>query len=77
MPSKFCLNCYCWEEVATKVTGDTFGICHNVAVKDKVAVDGKAHVLEEGTLWTEEYFGCLYWRENDGSLFGIDKYVKK
>lgn len=73
---KFCCTCIHWERVVPDVAGDNFGICDNVAVATKVALDGKTHLEEEGTLWTEQYFGCIYWRENDGSLLSTDDIVK-
>jgi hypothetical protein len=71
MAAKFCCTCLHWEKIAP-VSGDQFGICQDVGVAMKVAMDGKTHLAEEGTLWTEAYFGCIYWRENDGSLLSLN-----
>lgn len=73
--SKFCNNCINWEKVIPQVSGDNFGICQDISVAMKVAMDGKTHLGEEGALWTEQYFGCIYWREDDGSLLSIDDIV--
>ncbi|MBS1762248.1 MAG: hypothetical protein JSR00_05195 [Bacteroidetes bacterium] len=40
-----------------------------------VALDGKTHLSEGGAFWTEEFFGCIYHRENDDSLFGFDDII--
>ena len=34
----------------------------------KIALDGKTHLNEDGALWTEAFFWCVHWRENDGAL---------
>ena len=75
--SKFCKTCIYWEKVVPQVSGDNFGVCQDVSVSMKVAMDGKSHLSEEGALWTEQYFGCVYWRENDGSILNIEEAVKK
>jgi hypothetical protein len=75
MSAKFCCTCIHWEKVAP-IAGDAFGICHDVGVSMKVALDGKSNLSEEGTFWTEAYFGCVYWRENDGSLLSINEIVE-
>lgn len=76
MPGHFCLSCHSWEKIFTRATGE-FGICHNPAVKDKVGMDddNKTNMEDDGVLYTESYFGCIYWRENAGGLFGTDKYA--
>lgn len=74
--AKFCDSCIYWEKVVPQVSGDNFGICHNVEVAMKVAMDGKTHLAEDGALWTAQYFGCVHWRENDGSLLSTDDIVK-
>lgn len=66
MSFKFCYTCINWEKVDNDAN-DSFGICHDVIVGMKVSVE-KEDSTEEGELWTNGYFGCIYWRENDGSI---------
>jgi hypothetical protein len=73
--SKFCQNCVSWTKVATRISGNNFGICNNVGVEMKIAIDGKTCTSDDGAFWTEEYFGCIYHRENDGSLLGFDDII--
>lgn len=75
--AKFCCDCTHWEKVTPQLSGDTFGICQSTAVAMKVAVDGKTHLDEGGALWTAQYFGCVCWQENDGSLLSTDDVVRK
>jgi hypothetical protein len=72
----FCHTCIFYEKDIFTRTGDKFGICSNTSVAMKVALDGKTHLEEEGTFYTAEYFGCIYWRENDGTLLDINKTIK-
>ena len=76
MAGKFCQTCVSWDRIAERISGDVFGICNNVGVSMKVALDGKTKISEEGTLWTCEYFGCIYWRGNTGVLIDTSKIVK-
>ncbi|MBS1760649.1 MAG: hypothetical protein JST23_11060 [Bacteroidetes bacterium] len=71
----FCQNCISWTKVAKRVSGDNFGVCDNIGVAMNIAIDGKTCTSDEGTFWTEEFFGCIYHRENDGSLFGFDDII--
>lgn len=73
--SNFCNKCIQWEKVTPQLAGSNFGICHDVSVAMKVALDGKTHLGEDGAFWTEAYFGCVHWRENDGSLLGFDDII--
>ena len=73
--SKFCCDCIHWEKV-TPVSGDTFGICHDVGVSMKVVLDGKTKLGNDGTLWTAAFFGCIFWREKGNDLLSIDKLLK-
>ncbi|MDB5199138.1 MAG: hypothetical protein JWO92_1101 [Chitinophagaceae bacterium] len=74
--SKSCCTCIHWEKVIPQISGDTFGICDNASVAMKVALDGKTHLGEGGTFWTQEYFGCVYHGTNDGGLLSTDDEVK-
>lgn len=69
--AKFCTTCHHWEKDVFKSAGDTFGVCHDVVASSKVKQDSEAKI-NEGTVYTESYFGCIYWRENDGVLVKID-----
>lgn len=72
--ANFCCKCIHWEKVDL-IAAESFGVCDNVSVATKVALDGKTHLGEEGTLWTEAYFGCVYWRQNDGSLLNFEDII--
>lgn len=58
------------------MSGDQFGICTDISVKMNVALDGKTMLSEDGTIWTAEYFGCVYWRQYDQSLINITDTIK-
>jgi len=72
----FCHTCTFYEKNIFTRTGESFGICHNVAVATKLAIDGKTVLGDDGIIYTEEYFGCIYWRENDGTLIDTSKFSK-
>lgn len=73
----FCKSCHSWEKGIFTRAGESFGLCHNVAVATKVVVDGNTVLGEDGSIYTEEYFGCVYWRENRGSLIDTSKIIKE
>lgn len=73
----FCINCSFYEKEIFTRAGESFGVCHNVAVATKVLVDGKTVLEEDGAIYTEEYFGCVYWRNHEGGLFNIKNVSKK
>jgi hypothetical protein len=75
--AKFCCDCTHWEKVTPQLAGDNFGVCHSTTVAMKVAINGKTHLNEDGILWTAQYFGCICWQQNDGSLLSTDDVVKK
>ena len=76
MAGKFCQTCISWERIAERISGDIFGMCKNVSVSMNVALDGQTKLSEEGTLWTCEYYGCIYWRNNPAALIDTSKIVK-
>jgi len=73
---KFCHTCVSFEKGIFTRVGEKFGMCHNVAVKSKVALDGENIIGQDGVIYTEEYFGCIYWRENNGVLIDTSKIIK-
>ena len=73
----FCEKCLFWEHVAKKVSGEDFGICKDVTVNDKVALDGKNTLGEEGMIWTNAHFGCIYFRDRKSKeLMNISDILK-
>jgi hypothetical protein len=71
---KFCNTCIHWEKLHPTVSSS--GICHSADVSLNVKMNySDMNMDAEGTLWTEPYFGCVYWRENDGSLININKTI--
>ena len=72
----FCQTCIYYEKNIFTRTGESFGMCKNVEVSMKVAVDGKSVMEEDGAIYTEEYFGCIYWRGNGGTILNISNIVK-
>lgn len=75
---QFCHTCIFYEkEIFTRHGDEKFGICSNVSVSMKVALDGATHMEEDGTFYTEQYFGCIYWRENNGVLIDTSAIIKK
>lgn len=75
--SKFCQTCIHWEKDIFTRLGGKFGICHDLLATDKIIQDRETKLTEDGTTYTAEYFGCIYWRENDGSLININKTLNK
>jgi len=73
----FCINCSFYEKGIITRVGESFGLCHNVAVATKVLIDGKTVLQEDGSIYTEEYFGCVYWCNHGPGLFGIKEILKK
>lgn len=69
----FCHTCIFYEKDIFSRGADSFGVCRNVEVSMQVVSDGKSQLEEEGTFYTSKYFGCIYWRENDGTLIDINK----
>lgn len=77
MPTaKFCCTCIHWEKDILIRTTEKFGICNDVIASSKIIQDRETKLNEDNTVYTEAYFGCIYWRENDGSLLSIDDVVK-
>jgi hypothetical protein len=72
--SKFCCDCIHWEKL-TPITGDAFGICHDVGVAMNVALDGRTKLGDGGALWTSAYFGCVYWRDKGNEVVGFDDII--
>lgn len=72
----FCINCSFYEKGILTRIGESFGICHNVAVATKVLVDGKTVLGEDGSIYTEEYFGCVYWRNHGPGLLDLKEVLK-
>lgn len=72
----FCITCKFYEKGILSRAGESFGICHNAAVATKVLVDGKTVLGEDGVIYTEEYFGCVYYRNHEPGLFGINEILK-
>lgn len=75
--AKFCCTCIHWEKNIITRVDEKFGICHDVIASSKVFQDAETRLNEDSTVFTEAHFGCVYWRENDGSLFSTDDIVKK
>jgi len=74
--SKFCCTCTYWEKVAP-MSGSMSGLCHDTSVHMKVGLEGFSCLNQGGQFWTAANFGCIQWRENDGSLLSTDKHVKQ
>ena len=74
MSFKFCSTCIHWEKIAPKPT-DAFGICTDVSVAMNVNLMPKSNLSEDNVMWTTANFGCIYWREDDGSLLSTDDEV--
>jgi len=74
--AKFCNTCYCWEKVGPQAV-NVLGACHSEEVKLKVHLDfPNIDRDEEGQLWTDQFFGCVHWKQNDGSLVSINKTLR-
>jgi hypothetical protein len=72
----FCINCSFYEKGIITRAGESFGICHNVAVATKVLVDGQTVLGEDGIIYTEEYFGCVYWRNHGPRILDLKDVMK-
>lgn len=72
---KFCHTCHSYEGGIFTRAGESFGVCHNISVSTKIVLDGNTILAEDGIIYTEEYFGCIYWRENNGTLIDLGKTV--
>jgi hypothetical protein len=72
----FCNKCKYWEKIVPQISGDTFGICNSSDVSLKVALDGKTHLNESGTLWTHAYWGCISFRDSGGCLLNVVEMIK-
>ena len=69
--ANFCKSCHFYEKNIFTRVGESFGLCHNVSVANKIAIDGSTVLGEDGSVYTEEHFGCVYWRQDGGSLIDI------
>jgi hypothetical protein len=77
MSAKFCCTCIHWEKDIFTRVGEKFGICHDVVAPGKIVMDTNTTLNDETILYTEEYYGCIYWRENDGSLLNFKYIINK
>jgi hypothetical protein len=74
--AKFCCTCIHWEaDIFTRV-GEKFGACHDVIAPSKIVQDRETTINDKTILYTEAYFCCNYWRENNGSLMAIHNAIK-
>jgi len=73
----FCCTCVQWEKDIFTRIGEKFGICHHVIVETKVIQDRETKINEDNTLFTESYFGCVYWREGNYVLIDLNKEIKE
>lgn len=72
--ANFCTDCIHWERLHPKPSTEK-GICSDGSVAMHVAIEEGSGMIESGTLWTSPYFGCVYWRDNDGSLLNFDDII--
>lgn len=70
----FCCDCIHWEKVMP-IAGDDFGICHDPTVPTKLRLDEETKIGEDGTVWSHEYFGCIYWRDRPNVLIDLNEEV--
>jgi hypothetical protein len=68
--SKTCSDCVYWEFVYESL-GERFGICSEVMVQFKIKVDIDDEI-DQKAIYTEQYFGCNHFRENDGIVTEIN-----
>ena len=68
MPGNFCNTCQFWEGPVFQRSGDDFGQCHQVMVHSKVTTETKTVLEEDGTVFTEAFFGCVYWRDKGNNF---------
>lgn len=68
MPAPFCKHCIYWEKDIIDRGGDKFGICDNVLVPPSLLVDTKTEVNETETVYTEQWFGCIYFSEGNALI---------
>ncbi len=64
----FCTDCKFWEKDIIPRCGDTLGLCHSPAVEFAVSIDGSKVVGDYGKIWTAKFFGCIHFRESDGTI---------
>lgn len=77
MPGQFCKNCVHWEKNIFSRIGEKMGVCHESQVESKIM---KAQQEDEDlpcTLFTSEWFGCIYFREGQYVLVDINKTLKE
>ncbi len=72
----FCCTCIKWNKIVP-TEGSGLGICESIEVASKIVVEGRSTLCENYMIWTEPYFGCIHWRNNNGVLVSTDKYGKK
>lgn len=77
MAGNFCKNCIHWEANILNRAGENFGICDHVVVGTKVIADTEKRIIDNGTIYTEEFFGCVYWSGKENSLLSINKTIEK
>ncbi len=77
--SKFCCTCIHWDGAIIHRAGDEFGICKDIVASSKIIQDRETKLNEDSTLYTEKFFGCVYWRDSFESIIkiGDSKRLKK
>lgn len=74
MPANFCKNCIHWEANILTRAGENFGICDHVVVGTKVIADTERRIVDNGTIYTEEFFGCVYFECKPNLLVSLPSY---
>ncbi len=73
--SSFCKNCIHWEGELFRRIKEVYGICDHPLVLGMIMLDTQKALHEEKALYTEQFFGCIHFQENDGSLFSTDEII--
>jgi hypothetical protein len=73
MPAHFCKTCTAWAKAVFTRGDKSFGICNNndVALRVSMDTEQRAMLEDDGVLYTDEYFGCVFWREKNNILFDL------
>ena len=73
----FCKYCHFYQkEVFTRAGYEKFGICNNVIASSQMVQDTTTIYSENSVVYTEQYFGCVHWRDNPGVLIDVSAIVK-
>lgn len=76
MAGKFCKNCISWDGELFRRVNESFGLCEDSAAGSKIIADSVGKLQDSQAVYTEAFFGCVYYRDKPQVLINITNVLK-